>query len=193
MSYCLTDQDIAMMLQDSTIYNEPLLDPYLYDVSTDQLSQPLTYASPSLINPAQPETTDWWLWPQQPCSDYSVTPPQELLYLSDSPEEVALSNPYDRIEELNQKIIALECKAERLDELERRFSQMEEAGQHLWQFEDMQRRLCQVETTAESRHIEFVSTTTCLVATDTRQQIRRREGDARFRDQSSRRKMGRAD
>jgi hypothetical protein len=181
------------MLQDSTVYNEPLPDPFLFNLSTDQFSQPLAYASPSLTNPTQPDTTDWWLWPQQPYSNYGPAPQQELLYLSDSPEQVALSNPYDHIDELNQKIIALECKVERLDELERRFSQIEEAGQHLWQVEDMQRRLCQVEACAEDRHIEFVPATTCFASTDTRQQIRRREGDARSRDQSSRRRMGRAD
>jgi hypothetical protein len=193
MPYCLSDQEIAMVLQDPTIYSEPVLEPYLYGVSTDQLAHPLPYASPSPSHHIQPEMTDWWLWPEQSYPKYDVAPQQDLFNISPSPKQITAPDSSLQIEALKQQIIALECKVERLDELERRFSQIEEAGQRLCQLDEIQRRLYQVEATAEMRHIEFVTPPDRLTATDTHQQIRRRESHARIGSQSACRTMGRAD
>jgi hypothetical protein len=128
MTYYTDDQETAMLLQDSHVHNEPLLDMYMLGASTEPYFQSTAYASPCLTDTTQLDTFDWQLWNELDQFNNSVAPQDDRLYLSPSPEQAAPSDPYMLIAELEQKIVELECRVARFDELERRISQVEQSN-----------------------------------------------------------------
>jgi hypothetical protein len=156
MSYYPNDQEISMVQQDATVYSEAPVGPYVHETSTNQFFQPSMHNMP-YADVTDPNTVDWWLWSDLLQSDSDLMPQQDNLHGTASPEAAVSSNSHDHIEQLSQKIIALEFKLSRLDELERRCDQLQEAEQRLGQIEEMQYRLCEVELATANHYVKFVT------------------------------------
>jgi hypothetical protein len=63
-----------MLLQDQDVLNEPLLDTYMFGVSTDQYSQSTAYSSPCLTDITQFDSFDWQLWAELDQFNNSIAP-----------------------------------------------------------------------------------------------------------------------
>jgi hypothetical protein len=129
MAYCTDGYETTMLLQDQDVLNEPLLDTYMFGVSTDQYSQSTAYSSPCLTDITQFDSFDWQLWAELDQFNNSIAPQDDRLCLSPSPEQAAPTDPYLLIEELRLKIVELECRVAKFDELERRLSQVEQSAE----------------------------------------------------------------
>jgi hypothetical protein len=157
MSNYPTEQEIAMVQQDPMAYSEPLLRPYVQDISNNQLAHPSIPTMSYAAGTSQLSNEDWWLWSNFPQLDSDLVSQQTPFYGLASQEAAVSSNPYDCIEMLSKKITELERKLLKLDELERRCNQLEVAEQRLAQIEEMQHRLCQVELSIENHYIKYVA------------------------------------
>jgi hypothetical protein len=158
MAYYTDDYETAMLLQDQDVLNEPLFDTYMFGSSTDQYSQSTAYSSPCLTDITQFDSFDWQLWAELDQFNNSVAPQDDHLRLSPSPEQATPTDPYLLIEELRLKIVELESRVAKVDELER--------------------RLRQVEQSTEDVRLELVTQTFCLPVTDTSKQTRCGESHA---------------
>jgi hypothetical protein len=104
----------------------------------------------------QLDTADWWQWSQHSSPDNSLVVQQEHCS-SLGAEQPASPQSGNGIEELDRRIIGLEGKMAKLDELEHRCRQLDEAEQRLGRIEEIYHRLCQLELTVESHYAQFVS------------------------------------
>jgi hypothetical protein len=103
----------------------------MFGVSTEQYSQSTAYSSPRLTDITQLDTFDWQLWAELDQFNNSIAPQDDRLYLSPSQEQAAPSDPYLLIEELRLKIVEFECRVAKVDELERRLSEVEQRTENV--------------------------------------------------------------
>jgi hypothetical protein len=184
MAYYPNDQDVTMVQQDFMAYGEPSMSPYAQEAGTSQLFQPsmpfmqdqlfqpsMPYVqeaaasqlfqpsmltTPHIADTAQLSTEDWWLWSDFQYCNPGKAPLQDHFYRSAGPEPAVPFNAHDRIDQLSQKIIELERKLSRLDDLDVQCKQLQQAEQRLGHIEVIQQRLCQVELSTENHYIKSV-------------------------------------
>lgn len=132
-----------MTFQDTTLYEDTVYDPALYEAFSNQLLH-APYVPVDQSGGIEFDSNAWWSWPQPSLPECQLVSQQYYPSLSPIPEHNTPCSSGE-LEGLLRRIVELEKEAGKVEELESRIRQIEEAGRHTFQGEEAERRICQID------------------------------------------------